>query len=813
MTPLSFAQRRLWFLWRLEGPSFTYNIPIAVRLTGDLEVAALGAALGDVVGRHEVLRTMFPAEDGEPYQEILTSAGPDPLGQPTEVLEAELATAVAAIAAEPFDLAAQVPWRARLLRLGAREHVLVLVVHHIVADGWSMGVLARDLSAAYAARAAGGAPTWTALPVQYADYALWQRELLGDDDDPESLGYRQVAYWRRELTGAPEELRLPADLPRPPVPSYRGLEVPVRLAAGLHADLVTLARAHGVTVFMVLQAALAVLLSRLGAGEDIPVGSPVAGRADKALDDLVGFFVNTVVLRTDLSGDPSFADVLSRVREASLGALAHQDVPFEKLVEVLDPARSLARNPLFQVMLAVQNNTQPVLDLPGLVAESVPSGMSPAKVDLEIELAEFFGPRGAPAGIAGMLTVAADLFSLAAAEQVATRLLRVLGAVTADPQVRLHQVDVLDEAERRRVLAVWNETARLVPDVTVPGLIAAQVSRVPDAVAEASGEGSVTYADLDARADRLAAALVRHGAGPETVVAVRMGRSPLLVMVLLAVWKAGAAYLPVDPGYPPERINYMLTDADPVVVVTEDFLARAGDVSGGSGGCGVHPPESAAYVIYTSGSTGVPMGVVVPHRGVVSLLGWAREVFGDALGRVLAATSASFDVSVFEMFAPLAAGGTVEIVRDLLELADRSFSVSLVSGVPSVLARLIAARAPAPLAVPQVVVAGEAVTGQHMELLRAWLPGAPVANIYGPTEATVYATAWFGSTGDGLPLIGRPVANTRAYVLDRWLQPVAPGVTGELYLAGTGVARGYLNRPGLTAGRFTACRVVSGGGL
>ena len=830
MTPLSFAQRRLWFLWRLEGPSPTYNIPLAVRLAGKLDAAALQAALADVAGRHDALRTVFPTEDGQPYQKVL-AAGERDAGLPVvQVSEADLASAVAAVAEEPFDLAGEVPWRARLLRLGERDHMLVLVVHHIAADGWSIGPLARDISAAYTARCRGQAPEWAPLPVQYTDYTLWQRELLGDEDDPASLLAGQVGYWRQALAGAPQELILPWDRPRPAVPSYQGHVVPLEIPAGLHRKLVAMARAHGVTLFMVLQAALAVLLSRLGAGKDIPIGSPVAGRSDKALDDLVGFFVNTVVLRTDLSGDPPFAEVLGRVREASLEALGHQDVPFEKLVEVLDPARSLGRHPLFQVMLAVQNNVPAVLDLPDLAAVPVPTGVPSAQFDLEITVEETPGHDG----LVVTLTAAADLFDAGTARLIAGRLVRVLAGVAADPGVRVRGVEVLEAAERAQLVWGWNETAREVPPVTAAGLVAAQAGRSPDAVAVACGDVSVTYAGLEAAAGVLAGVLAGYGAGPERVVAVVMGRSALLVTALLAVWKAGAAYLPVDPGYPAERIGFMLADAGPVVVVADAAGAgvlpgvgvpvvradevRADEVRAGAGGAvpggaGVLPSHPA-YVIYTSGSTGTPKGVLVPHRGVVSLLGWAGSVFGGALGRVLAATSASFDVSVFEMFAPLAWGGCAEVVDDLLALAGRPYPVSLVSGVPSVLARLVAAGAPAPLGGrgPVVVLAGEAVTGAHMALARSWAPGSRVANIYGPTEATVYATAWLPGDDDGrTPPIGRPVFNTRVFVLDEFLGLVPAGVVGELYVAGAGLARGYLGRAGLTGERFVACPFGAGG--
>jgi Condensation domain/Phosphopantetheine attachment site len=456
--PLSFAQQRLWFLAQLEGPSATYNNPVVLRLAGDLDVAALEAALGDVLDRHEVLRTVFPALDGQPAQQVLDRSG---LGWALPVMlvaGAEVAAVIAGAVAEPFDLAAQIPLRARLLATGPGEHVLVLVLHHIASDGWSMGPLARDLAVAYAARARGQAPGWAPLPVQYADYALWQRDLLGDQDDPDSVQARQVAYWREQLAGGPEELMLPADRPRPAVPSHRGHRVPVEVPAGLHQGIARLARGHGATVFMVVQAAVAVLLARLGAGGDIPLGTVVAGRTDTAADDLVGFFVNTLVLRTDLSGDPSFAELLGRVRECGLGALAHADVPFERLVEVLAPARSQARHPLFQVMVSVQRAEPRVLDLPGVRVERPDRAEPPvARFDLEFLLDERFD-KTTPAGLRGAVIAAADLFDEATTRQFAERFVRVLRTVTADPGVRLHTVNVMGEAERQQILAGWSDT-------------------------------------------------------------------------------------------------------------------------------------------------------------------------------------------------------------------------------------------------------------------------------------------------------------------------------------------------------------------
>src|ERR1039457_3878147 len=651
-TPLSFAQRRLWFLVQLQGPGATYNHPVILRLSGDLDRAALAAALRDVLGRHEVLRTVFPAVDGDPYQRILDLdeldwellvlqpderivQGEDhawslPLldGQGTEAAATALVRSVAGLADHNFDLSAEVPIRAWLLETGPGERVLVMVIHHIAGDGWSVGPLARDISAAYAARREGRAPEWAPLPVQYADYALWQRDLLGSESDPDSILSRQVAYWREAVAGMPEELELPFDRPRPAVGSHLGHTAPLQVPAELHARLGELARAEGVTLFMVLQAAVAVLLSRLGAGTDVPIGSAIAGRTDEALDDLIGFFANTLVIRSDLSGDPTFRELLGRVREVGLGAFAHQDVPFERLVEDLAPARSLARHPLFQTVLTMQNAGSQSLDLPGVRSGGLSIGRSAAKFDVDVILGEVAG-----GGLQGAVTVSADLFDDWRAGWLAAGLVRVLGVVTADPGVTLSGVDVLGEGERDRVLAGWNDTAVAVPGVLVPSLFEAQVRVRPAAVAVVDGEAGVSYGELDGAAGRLAGCLRAAGVGAESVVGVCLGRGAQMVTAILAVWKAGGAYLPLDPEAPAGRLAFMLADSGAVVVLVSGEVPEGVKVQGVAviavddpgvvAGVAAEPVAGAvvaggqpAYVIYTSGSTGRPKGVVVTHAGL-----------------------------------------------------------------------------------------------------------------------------------------------------------------------------------------------------
>ncbi|MER5772504.1 amino acid adenylation domain-containing protein, partial [Streptomyces sp. NPDC001985] len=827
--PLSFAQQRMWFLNRLEengsGADATYNLPLALRMSGELDVAALEAALGDVADRHESLRTVFPERNGTPRQEILTGAAGRPPLTVVESGEAELDEALAGYSALGFDVSADLPWRVWLLVTGPSECVLLIVAHHIAVDGWSMGALSRDLGTAYAARREGRAPGWEPLPVQYADYALWQREVLGSLDDSDSLISEQLGFWREALEGAPEELALPTDRQRPLVSSFQGGTVPVRVGAEAHAGLVEMAGRGRATMFMVVHAALGVLLSRMGAGTDIPMGTATAGRAQAALDGLAGLFVNTVVLRADLSGDPTFSELLARVRETDLAAYAHQDVPFERLVEVLNPERSLSRNPLFQVMLALETSLWDRWELPGLGVDRLESAAEAARFDLSVDLVEERDAEGAPAGIGGGILYAADLFDEETVRGLARRLGRVLEQVAADPDVRLSRISVLEETERAQVVTEWNDTGRVVAADTVLALFAAQAVRIPDVAAVRCGSVVLSYGELEARANRLARYLTGLGVGRECVVGLCLPRGVEMVVALLAVWKAGGAYVPLDPEHPEDRLAYMISDSGASVVLATAgvevpgpdtpvlFLDGAADAIAAQSSeplDTVVGPEQLAYVIYTSGSTGRPKGVAVAHGGVANLAQVMRPVLGVDEGVVaLQFASFSFDAAVLDVAVTLGAGGTLAIAsseerREPEALAEmiRAAGVEVASVVPSLLGVLD------PGAVSGVrnwVLGAERL---NADLASRWLAGSRVWNTYGPTEATVITTAVpldpAMGPEDQPPAIGAPIGNARVFVLDGFLQPVPVGVTGELYVAGGGLARGYVGRPDLTAERFVA---------
>ncbi|NEB75391.1 amino acid adenylation domain-containing protein, partial [Streptomyces sp. SID14478] len=825
MIPLSFAQRRLWFLHRLEGPSATYNIPFVLRVDGPLDTAALAAAVTDVVTRHESLRTLVAeSADGTPEQRILP---PQEAVVPFRVVDVSADAVDAAThdaACEGFDLDTELPLRTTVLRLSPQEHVLVFVFHHIAADGASMAPFLRDLLAAFTARRQGGAPQWEPLAVHYKDYTLWQREVLGDEDDPQSVASAQLAYWQKELADVPQPVQLPLDRPRPTAADHRGGHVDFALDAELLAGVKKLAAERGATAPMVAQAVLAVLLHHMGAGNDLTIGSPIEGRADEQLDDLIGFFANTWVLRVDLSGNPTFGELLAQVRERALAAYDNQDVPFERLVELLGPDRTTAYQPLFQVMLAWQFEWSRI-EIPGLHVTPLPAGTGTAKFDLFLNIVP--APSG---GAYGRLEYATELFDHATAESLVDRYVRVLRQVVADSGTRLGEADVLTGAERER-LARLNETTRPQRAATVPELVAAQSARTPDATAVVCGPTALSYAELESRAGRLAAVLRERGVGPDVLVAVALPRSADLVVALLAVLKAGGAYLPIDPDYPAARVDLLLDTADPALVLTDH--ATAATVAAGrqpvlhlddlatEGPAPTAPdtrvdPDNLAYVMFTSGSTGTPKGVAVTHADVVNGVRDLRRTVGVGAGsRMLAATSVNFDVSVFEICTALTCGASVEIVRDVLELAERdSWSGTTISAVPAVFSALLDQLAPgAPdgprLDVETVVLAGEALSAELVRKVRDALPGVRVVNAYGQTESFYAATytlpaqtAQTAHTG-AIP-IGRPLANMRAHVLGPELTPVPPGVIGELYVGGL-LARGYHRSGALTAERFVAC--------
>ena len=627
VVPLSFAQQRLWFLDQLHGPSPVYNLATALRLGGRLDAEALGAALADVVGRQESLRTLFVAPEGIPQQLVIPVERVDfgwDVVDATGWSAGRLDEAIGAAVRHSFDLASEIPLRATLFRLADDEHVLVAVVHHIAADGWSITPLVADLGVAYARRCAGRAPDWAPLAVQYVDYTLWQRAQLGELADSDSRIAAQLAYWEQALAGMPERVQLPTDRPYPPVADQRGATVTVDWPAELQQQVARVAREHNATSFMVTQAALAVLLSKISASSDVAVGFAIAGRGDPALDELVGFFVNTLVLRVDLAGDLTVAELLAQVRQRGLAAYEHQDVPFEVLVERLHPTRSLTHHPLFQVALAWQNNEPAKLALGDLQVTPMPVDTRTARMDLTFSLAEHFTDTGEPAGIGGAVEFRTDVFDAASIEALIERLERVLVAMTADPTRRLSSMDLLDEAEHARLDELGNRAVLTQPatPVSIPVLFSEQVGRAPEAVAVTFEGGSLTYRELDEAANRLAHLLAGQGVGPGQCVALLVERSAEAVVAILAVLKTGAAYLPIDPVVPAARMQFIVEDAAPVAVITTAGLADRLDGfdvvvidvtdpridSQPSTALPAPGPDDIAYLIYTSGTTGVPEG-------------------------------------------------------------------------------------------------------------------------------------------------------------------------------------------------------------
>ncbi|MTD55765.1 non-ribosomal peptide synthetase [Amycolatopsis pithecellobii] len=779
--PLSPAQRSLWFLYRLEGPNPTYNLPFTARLNGPLDPDALEAALYDVIERHEPLRTIFPGT--EPRQQILEPQAPQ-----------------RGTAEHSFRLDEELPIRYDLRRIGEREYEFTLVVHHIAADEWSARPLLRDLGLAYAARVQGKAPDWPPLPVQYADYTLWQRENARDDKE----------FWLQQLDGLPEELPLPTDRPRPRTPSGQAGSVRLPLP-----DTRQLARKLGVTDLMIGQAVVAVLLHRLGAGEDIPLGTPTAGRGDEALDDLVGFFVNTLVLRTDVSGDPTFRELLARVRDTNLDAYSHQDLPFERVVEALNPARSAGRHPLFQTMVSQQDPTSAELTLPDITTTPLDPGVTGAKFDLAFHFAS--GEC--------QISYREDLFDESTVERFGQRLAFLLEAFIADPNRPIGLVDIMAPAEHAQ-LREFNNTSENRPATTLTAMVEEQVARTPEAIAVEFHEQKLTYAELDARANHVARALREHGVGPEKTVGMHWERSVEMIVGLLGVEKAGGAFVPLEPSWPQRRIAEVCASAGLAAILSGE---KHDEPVRGLGVPVVHidestsdpvsvpiEPENLAYVIYTSGSTGTPKGAMIRHRAITHRLLWQREMLPFGLGdAALFKAPLGFDISINEVFLPLVTGGKVVIAEpggerdfdylmDLIERHEVTFTY-----LPSSILDLLLQNADftrKARSLRNVWCGGEVLTPELFQRFRR-ASDAVMYHGYGPAEATIGVSHVVYRDPDeirGAVSIGKPNGNTRLYVLDRNLLPVPVGAPGELYAGGVYLGRGYLNDPKKTADHFVA---------
>ncbi|MFD4777260.1 amino acid adenylation domain-containing protein, partial [Streptomyces sp. NPDC058427] len=828
--PLSPAQQRLWFLHQLDPNGASYHIAFAVELEGAVDRTALRRAITDLVDRHESLRTLIGVSDGEPFQSVLPPADAGPALPVTETAEADLPGALREAAGRPFDLAHELPLRARLFSTSEERHTLLVVVHHIAADGWSMGPLARDLAEAYAARTAGRSPDWAPLPVQYTDYTLWQRDLLGDPGVPGSALATQLAYWKAAMAGAPEETPLPADRPRPTVPSGRGGSVAFRVPPATTAALARLAGASATSTFMVLHAALAAVLHRAGSGDDITIGTPVAGRTDEALEPLVGFFVNTLALRADVSADPTFGELLARVRETDLAAYAHQDLPFERLVEEVRPARSLSRHPLFQVMLTLNNTRPPRAELPGLRTRIHEVDTSAAKFDLSFGFTERPGTGDDGAFLDGTLEFGRDLFDTATAERIVEWFLALTAQAVGSPDTPVSELPLLAPAEQSRLLALGDGGPGS-GAATVLDRFAETVAAHGDAVAVAAPDGEATFNQLDAGSDRIAALLHAEGVRAGACVGVLLPRSLDSVAALLGVLKAGALYAPLDASLPAGRIEAVLDDARPVLVLAAEATAHRVPAgwrplvlgAGPHGTAHASPPPArpapgdAAYLIHTSGSTGRPKGVRVGHGSLGRLLDHHRsQVFAPAVRarggrrlRVALTAALSFDAS-FDPVLWMIDGHELHLLddgtrRDSETLVDvvRGRGLDVLESTPTHVGQLLEAGLLAPDAAHRptaLVLGGEAVPAALWTALRA-IPDVQSWNFYGPTEATVDTLV--ARIADTVrPVLGGPVTGTRVALLDGRMRPVPQGVTGDLYLSGESLAHGYHGRPAETARSF-----------
>ncbi|MDH0301929.1 MULTISPECIES: non-ribosomal peptide synthetase [unclassified Pseudomonas] len=828
--PLSFAQQRLWFLAQMDDASAAYHIPLGLVLRGALDRPALERALARIVERHESLRSHFAQEGAEARVRVAPGNGGFSLAWHDLRDQGQaLAALVREEARLPFDLAHQLPIRGRLLCLGQDHHALLLTLHHIVADGWSMDVFTQELAALYLAFSAGEPDPLPALAIQYGDYAIWQRRWLAGD-----ALQRQADHWRQALAGAPLLLSLPTDRPRPARQDYRGERVEVRLDRRLSADLKDLCQRHAVTPFMLFGAAWAVLLARLSGQAEVVIGTPVANRRHAEVEGLIGLFVNALALRIDTSGTPDVAALLARVKAVASQAQDHQDIPFEQVVELLQPPRSLAHTPLYQVSLAWNGGAAHSLHLGGLQLEPLGAPQAIAKFDLTLSLGE------TGEGFAGALEYATALFDRATIERHVGYLEQLLWAFASSDQAVPARVELLGAAERRQELVSCN-ASELVGGLQQPvqALFEAQVLRSPQAIAVQAEDGQLSYQQLNEAANRLAHVLIARGVRPDSRVAVCLARGPQLLVGLLAVLKAGGAYVPLDPGYPDERLEFMLEDSAPLLLLV-DGSSRTRFAASLLPRLDLDQPTWAAeparnpqvkglgarqlaYVIYTSGSTGTPKGVMVEHRSLCNLVHWSsRLIAPSADGALLHKTPVSFDASVWELFWPLCAGLRLVLARPdgqrdpayLAELIQRQ-RVGVVQFVPALLQQFLALDASAACdSLTDIVCGGGELTTALLRQLRARLPKARLHNVYGPTETTVDCSVWTLEPGqalpDGAPPIGRPIANTRLYVLDGQGLPVPRGVVGELYIGGVGVARGYLGLPEQEAERFSDSPFVVG---